>query len=103
MPDDDQTTNGEMTREEMSARSFEAGAGTMTPEQLRAAATASVGLASAALADIGEGQRTEPHENHAAAGREPEDVLPGHGRVAAQAQGRRHQGGRRHQFRRARR
>ena len=63
MPDDDQTTNGEMTREEMSARSFEAGAGTMTPEQLRAAATASVGLASAALADIGEGQRTEPHEN----------------------------------------
>ncbi len=63
MPDDDQTTNGEMTTEEMSARSIEAAAGTMTPEQMRAAATASVGLAAAALAEIGEGQRTEPHEN----------------------------------------
>ena len=63
MPDDEQTTNGEMTTEVMPERSIEAGAGTMTPEQLRAAATASVGRAAAALGEIGEGQRTEPHEN----------------------------------------
>ncbi len=63
MPDDEQTTNGEMTPEEMSEGSMEAAAGTMTPEQLRAAATASVGRATAALAEIGEGQRTEPHDN----------------------------------------
>ena len=41
----------------------EAGAGSMTPEQMRAAAAASVGQAAAAIADYEGGGRTEPHEN----------------------------------------
>jgi len=41
----------------------EAAAGTMTPEQMRAAAAASVGQAAAAVADFTGGGRTEPHEN----------------------------------------
>ena len=41
----------------------EVAAGTMTPEQMRAAAASSVGQAAAALAELGHGGRTEPHEN----------------------------------------
>ena len=41
----------------------EAAAGTMTPEQMRAAAAASVGQAAAAVADYTGGGRTEPHDN----------------------------------------
>ena len=41
----------------------EAAAGTMTPEQMRAAAAASVGQAAAAVSDFTGGGRTEPHEN----------------------------------------
>ena len=41
----------------------EAAAGTMTPEQMRAAAAASVGQAAAAVAEFTGGGRTEPHDN----------------------------------------
>jgi len=41
----------------------EAAAGTMTPEQMRAAAAASVGQAAAAVAEYAGGGRTEPHDN----------------------------------------
>ncbi len=41
----------------------EAAAGTMTPEQMRAAAAASVGQAAAAVAEYTGGGRTEPHDN----------------------------------------
>ncbi len=41
----------------------EAAAGTMTPEQMRAAAAASVGQAAAAVAEFAGGGRTEPHDN----------------------------------------
>ena len=41
----------------------EAAAGTMTPEEMRAAAASSVGQAAAAVAELGHGGRTEPHEN----------------------------------------
>ncbi len=41
----------------------EAGAGSMTPEQMRSAAAASVGQAAAAIAELAGGGRTEPHEN----------------------------------------
>ena len=41
----------------------EAAAGTMTPEEMRAAAAASVGQATAAIADLVASGRTEPHEN----------------------------------------
>ena len=43
--------------------SDEAAAGTMTPEQMRAAAAASVGQAASALTEYSGGGRTEPHEN----------------------------------------
>ena len=43
--------------------SDEAAAGTMTPEAMRAAASASVGQAAAAIAEYAGGGRTEPHEN----------------------------------------
>ena len=43
--------------------SDEAAAGTMTPEEMRAAAAASVGQATAAIADLVASGRTEPHEN----------------------------------------
>ena len=43
--------------------SDEAAAGTMTPEQMRAAAAASVGQAAAAVAEYTGGGRTEPHDN----------------------------------------
>ncbi len=45
------------------ATSDEAAAGTLTPEQMRAAAAASVGASATAIADYGSGGRTEPHEN----------------------------------------
>ena len=41
----------------------EAGVGSMTPESMRAAAAASVGAATAAIADLIGTGRTEPHEN----------------------------------------
>ena len=65
MADDEQTTNGETTAmpEAPESVAAEAAAGTMTPEQMRQVAAASVNLSAAALADVGEGGRTEPHEN----------------------------------------
>ena len=43
--------------------SQEAAAGTMTPEQMREAAAASVNRSAAAIVDLAGGGRTEPHEN----------------------------------------
>ena len=43
--------------------SDEAGVGTMTPEEMRSAAAASVGASAVAVAEHGGGGRTEPHEN----------------------------------------
>lgn len=43
--------------------SQEAAAGTLSPEQMRAAAAASVGTSSAAIADLVGTGRTEPHDN----------------------------------------
>ena len=43
--------------------SAEAAAGTLSPEQMRAAAAASVGTSSAAIADLVGTGRTEPHDN----------------------------------------
>ena len=74
MAENDQTTNGEEQEERQDAPattaeasapegSQEAAAGTMTPEQMREAAAASVNRSAAAIADVGLGGRTEPHEN----------------------------------------
>ena len=71
MAENDQTTNGEEQQDAPTATaevsspeaSQEAAAGTMTPEQMREAAAASVNLSAAAIADVGGGGRTEPHEN----------------------------------------
>ena len=68
MPDDEQTTNGDVATEEADAPTIEGGqeaaAGTMTPEQMRQAAAASVNRSAAAIVDVGAGGgRTEPHDN----------------------------------------
>ena len=74
MAENDQTTNGEEQEERQDAPaataeasapegSQEAAAGTMTPEQMREAAAASVNRSAAAIADVGLGGRTEPHDN----------------------------------------
>ncbi len=71
MAENDQTTNGEEQQDAAAATaeaaapeaSQEAAAGTMTPEQMREAAAASVNLSAAAIADVGGGGRTEPHDN----------------------------------------
>ena len=71
MAENDQTTNGEEQQDAPAATaeasspeaSQEAAAGTMTPEQMREAAAASVNLSAAAIADVGGGGRTEPHDN----------------------------------------
>ena len=81
MAEDEQTTNGETSEEtggdapaattEAPASSpegspegsQEAAAGTMTPEQMREAAAASVNRSAAAIVDLAGGGRTEPHEN----------------------------------------
>lgn len=64
MSENEQTTD----TEEMQSRADdgsqdEAGAGTMTPEQMRAAAASSVSQAAAALVEHEGSGRTEPHEN----------------------------------------
>ena len=71
MAENDQTTNGEEQQDAPAATagavspeaSQEAAVGTMTPEQMREAAAASVNLSAAAIADVGGGGRTEPHDN----------------------------------------
>ncbi len=77
MAEDEQTVNGETNEEaggdapaattEAPASSpegsQEAAAGTMTPEQMREAAAASVNRSAAAIVDLAGGGRTEPHEN----------------------------------------
>ena len=79
MAEDEQTINGENeTSEEAGGDapaaaadapasspegSQEAAAGTMTPEQMREAAAASVNRSAAAIVDLAGGGRTEPHEN----------------------------------------
>ena len=77
MAEDEQTINGETSEEtggdapaattEAPASgpegSQEAAAGTMTPEQMREAAAASVNRSAAAIVDLAGGGRTEPHEN----------------------------------------
>ncbi len=79
MAEDEQTVNGENeTNEEAGGDapaatadapagspegSQEAAAGTMTPEQMREAAAASVNRSAAAIVDLAGGGRTEPHEN----------------------------------------
>ena len=68
MPDDEQTTNGDVATEEADAPAIEGGqeaaAGTLTPEQMRQAAAASVNRSAAAIVDVGAGGgRTEPHDN----------------------------------------
>ena len=71
MAENDQTTNGEEQQDAPAATaeasapegSQEAAAGTMTPEQMREAAAASVNRSAAAIADVGVGGRTEPHDN----------------------------------------
>ena len=64
----------------------------MTPEQMRAAAAASVGQAAAAVAEYAGGGRTEPHDNTLLEVSDLKMYFPGHRRSLAQAQGRRHQG-----------
>ena len=68
MPDDEQTTKGDVAAEEADAPAIEGGqeaaAGTLTPEQMRQAAAASVNRSAAAIVDVGAGGgRTEPHDN----------------------------------------
>ena len=68
MPNDEQTTNGDVATEEADAPTIEGGqeaaAGTMTPEQMRQAAAASVNRSAAAIVDVGAGGgRTDPHDN----------------------------------------
>ena len=70
MPDDDQTTVEEEQGKEAQVEevapgdSAEAAVGTMTPEEMRAAAQASVSRSAAAVQTSGDGSgRTEPHEN----------------------------------------
>ncbi len=72
MPDDDQTTVDEQEEQGKEAQveeaapgdSAEAAVGTMTPEEMRAAAQASVSRSAAAVQTSGDGSgRTEPHEN----------------------------------------
>ena len=71
MAENDQTTNGEEQQDAPAATaeasapegSQEAAAGTMTPEQMREVAAASVNRSAAAIADVGVGGRTEPHDN----------------------------------------
>ena len=71
MAENDQTTNGEEQQDAPAATaeasvpegSQEAAAGTMTPEQMREAAAASVNRSAAAIVDVGVGGRTEPHDN----------------------------------------
>ena len=78
MTEDEQTINGENETSEEGGDapaatadappsspegSQEAAAGTMTPEQMREAAAASVNRSAAAIVDLAGGGRTEPHEN----------------------------------------
>ena len=79
MTEDEQTINGENEPNEETGGdapaataeapasspegSQEAAAGTMTPEQMREAAAASVNRSAAAIVDLAGGGRTEPHEN----------------------------------------
>ena len=71
MPEDDQIANGDQNEagdddtavaEELTS-SVEAGAGTMSPQQMREVAQASVGASAAAIVDYQGGGRTEPHDN----------------------------------------
>ena len=63
MSENEQPEVAEVPDVEESQSQDEAAAGTMTPEQMRAAAAASVGQAAAAVAEYTGGGRTEPHEN----------------------------------------
>ncbi len=66
MSENEQLTDADEQQVEETSSQEEAAAGTMTPERMRAAAAASVGVAAAAIGEIadfiGTG-RTEPHEN----------------------------------------
>ena len=71
MPDDDQKTEGQAeeaapdgAQADGPVDSAEAAVGTMTPEEMRAAAQSSVSRSAAAVQTSGDGSgRTEPHEN----------------------------------------
>ena len=64
MPEDDQTTEAQTSEGAAPSDSAEAAVGTMTPEEMRAAAQASVSRSAAAVQTSGDGSgRTEPHEN----------------------------------------
>ncbi len=64
MPEDEQTANGQTDAAAAAESSEEAAAGTLTPEQMREAAAASVGRSAASVLNVGDGGgRTEPHEN----------------------------------------
>ena len=63
MSENDQTPETEAPEAEEMQSSDEAAVGTMTPEEMRAAAASSVGQSAAAVATLDGSGRTEPHEN----------------------------------------
>ncbi len=63
MSENEQTNDTEAPQSEVQQSQDEAAVGTLTPEQMRAAAAASVSQAAAALVEHEGSGRTEPHEN----------------------------------------
>lgn len=63
MSENEQAPEVEALQSDDSQSQDEAAVGTMTPEQMRSAAAASVGQSAASVAELLGGGRTEPHEN----------------------------------------
>ncbi len=63
MSENEQAPEVEAPQSDDSQSQDEAAVGTMTPEQMRSAAAASVGQSAASVAELLGGGRTEPHEN----------------------------------------